>query len=912
MISPHTQTDIANAKAYYKSHLAIGNYYAEKDIAIGQWFGQGTARLNLTGSISKTAFGALCDGNDPNTGKRLTARRNTIRTVDGKWVANRRIFQDWVFSPPKSVSMVALVQDSRIIAAHNRAVQATMQELETFAETRVRMNGAKDEVRPTGNLVAACFRHETSRELDPLMHTHCVIFNATFDPIEGRWKALQTHGMFKAQRFANSVYEHELCRELQALGYRIRSTAKSFEIEGISPEAIDRFSKRRRQIDTETAKRVARDGPVGNEKNLRKRVAHDKRRRKIKEATAENLRGSWLEQLTPGERTALQSLRVPGPATAESATDLPALLSWAERHVFERNAVLPEHELLAAALARGRGQTFSLPALRDAMKRMESVFFLEKSEVTSRELVRLEMEVDFTARKAVRSHECLNPKFSPNDRLSDEQRRAVIKIMESQSFITLFRGAAGTGKSTSLREIQRGLTEANYAVVVLAPQRQQVLDLEKDGLPAMTLAKFFTDPRLPDRAVILADESGQIGVRDMHRLVTLARAKGARLILSGDTRQHGAVAASDALILLERYSGVPVAHLRSIRRQDPRLVERAEKKAVAKYRSAVRLASRGRAAEALDTLDSLGWVREHRPDEGRRNLSQHYLRAIDRKERPLVVAQTWNEVESVNAAVRAALNEAGRLGPSTKLISYRSVDLTAAQKQDAASYGRSANVLFLKTYGRYRRGDICPVLNANAKGITLLKNGRRSTLAYRYADRLTVIQQRTLELAPGDRLQLKMNGRSLDGEPFANGELATVREVNGDGRIVIENDRGHRKVLSAGQRVFNYGYATTSYGSQGKTVDTVLFSDSGSRLATNQKQFYVTISRGRRRALVFTPDKAALRRAISAEGHRPLGIEATRAGTPLRQGVSVTDWRRRLMEDASISASGPQGTGMRL
>src|ERR1039458_510603 len=212
MISPHTQTDIANAKAYYKSHLAIGNYYAEKDIAIGQWFGQGTARLNLTGSINKSAFDALCDGNDPNTGKRLTARRNTIRTVDGKWVANRRIFQDWVFSPPKSVSMVALVQDSRIIAAHNRAVQATMQELEVFAETRVRMNGAKDDVRPTGNLVAACFRHETSRELDPQLHTHCVVFNATFDPVASRWKALQTHGLFKAQRFANSVYEHELCQ----------------------------------------------------------------------------------------------------------------------------------------------------------------------------------------------------------------------------------------------------------------------------------------------------------------------------------------------------------------------------------------------------------------------------------------------------------------------------------------------------------------------------------------------------------------------------------------------------------------------------------------------------------------------------------------------------------------------------
>jgi len=77
-------------------------------------------------------------------------------------VANRRIFQDWTMSPPKSVSLVALLHDPRIIAAHNQAVQATLQELKTFAETRVRRDGNADGVRPTGNLVVACFRHETS------------------------------------------------------------------------------------------------------------------------------------------------------------------------------------------------------------------------------------------------------------------------------------------------------------------------------------------------------------------------------------------------------------------------------------------------------------------------------------------------------------------------------------------------------------------------------------------------------------------------------------------------------------------------------------------------------------------------------------------------------------------------------
>ncbi len=167
MISPYTQTDLANAKEYYKSHLAVGNYYAERNIAAGQWFGEGAARLNLTGNVEQPAFVALCEGNDPNTGNRLTVRRNSVRHSGREIGRQQANLYDWTISPPKSVSLVALFQDSRIIAAHNRAVKATLRELETFAETRVRRDGNADGVRPTGNLVAACFRHETSRELDP-------------------------------------------------------------------------------------------------------------------------------------------------------------------------------------------------------------------------------------------------------------------------------------------------------------------------------------------------------------------------------------------------------------------------------------------------------------------------------------------------------------------------------------------------------------------------------------------------------------------------------------------------------------------------------------------------------------------------------------------------------------------------
>jgi conjugative relaxase-like TrwC/TraI family protein len=92
-----------------------------------------------------------------------------------------------------------------------------MIELEKFAETRVRKSGQNGD-RVTGNIIGAAFRHDTSRELDPHLHTHCVVLNATFDPVENRWKALGAVGMYRAQKFAENCYYHDLAKGLRGLG----------------------------------------------------------------------------------------------------------------------------------------------------------------------------------------------------------------------------------------------------------------------------------------------------------------------------------------------------------------------------------------------------------------------------------------------------------------------------------------------------------------------------------------------------------------------------------------------------------------------------------------------------------------------------------------------------------------------
>jgi ATP-dependent exoDNAse (exonuclease V) alpha subunit len=287
----------------------------------------------------------------------------------------------------------------------------------------------------------------------------------------------------------------------------------------------------------------------------------------------------------------------------------------------------------------------------------------------------------------------------------------------------------------------------------------------------------------------------------------------------------------------------------------------------------VKAASDGRAEDSFDQLERLGCIHESTPDKRDELLTAEYLASIERRENPLVVAQTRDEVAAVNDSIRASLRGHGLIGDGTTITALQAVDLTEAEKADARSYRAGQVAYFQKRYGQHRRGDCCTVLGANDRGVVVDREGRPTTIGYKHAGRLVVAESREMEIAPGDRLQLKFNGTSLDDRPLVNGELVTVREIRPDGSIEVEGVRGGRKTLSVKQRLFNRGYAVTSYGSQGKTVDTVLFADSGCRAATSAQQWYVTVSRGRRRVVVFTENKAALREAVAREGGKALALD---------------------------------------
>jgi conjugative relaxase-like TrwC/TraI family protein len=882
MLSPKAQYSVGDAKKYFREHLGVGDYYTEGQHAPGQWFGQGAEDLGLSGVTTEDQFVRLCDNLNPQTGERLTLRLKTTRTEKGtdgeeREAANRRVFYDFTLSPPKSVSIAALVaDDTRIVEAHEHAVTEALRQLQTFAATRVRKNGQCAD-RTTGNLVAAVFRHDTSRALDPHLHSHAIVFNATFDAVEQQWKALQNHDMLVAQKFVENVYYHELARKLVKFGYQIENKPRGdFEIKGVRPELIEKFSKRHRQIDEKTREVLAREPEKagGNIAAIRENIAHRKRPPKVRDMGLAKLQRQWDGQMTAADRESLNQLATGQPPVIKPVAGMAEkAVIWAEEHLFERRSVVQEHELWRHALEYARGQSVSLPELQSATRGRGYLRYDDHpGEITTREHLERELEIVDLVRRGICECAPMVVGHTPSSRLDAEQQQAVSSILLSSNFATLFRGGAGTGKSFTLREVQRALLEVGHTVRVIAPQRQQVMGLEKDGLQNVeTVSAFLARREMPQRAIVLVDEAGQIGGKQMHALLRLVQASEGRVILSGDTRQHGAVEASDALRAIEKYSGARPIELNTIRRQNPALAKTIEeRKRIKEYRQAVAEAQAGKFTESFDRLEKQGAITQCTPADLHQKLTERYLELVKDNQSTVVVSQTWSEVHQVNEQIRLALIDAKLVGEAEKAVmTFQPVDLTDAQKRDQRSYEAGRVLVFNRDVRGFKAGESARLRAITETHLIVESDNRIAPIAFKHLDKVTVCQSKEMPLAAGDRLQLKANGRSENNRKLANGELVAVREVQSDGRIALADGR----VLPPQFRQFVRGYAVTSYASQGKSVNHVLFSDSSAKPATNQQQWYVTISRGRKGINIFTTDKRQLREQITNEGHRPSAID---------------------------------------
>jgi conjugative relaxase-like TrwC/TraI family protein len=830
-----------------KSYYSTADYYTEGQELTGVWRGKGAERLGLTGAVGKEAWDALCDNRDPATGETLTSRRKE----------NRRVGYDFNFHCPKSVSLLyGLTDDARLLDAFRESVRETMDDLETEMQTRVRSKG-RDEDRTTSNMVYGEFVHLTARPVDgvpdPHLHAHCFVFNTTWDDNEGRWKAGQFAGLKRDAPFFEALFHARLGHRLEALGIPVERTRTGWEIEGLSPSTLKKFSRRTERIEEKARAEGINDPAAKGD------LGAKTRERKAENLSMPELRALWRERLSGDEEDAIRRVGVERGDFRRDSNDrnLADAVSRAVDHCFERRSVVPERVLQAAALKMSVGIATPGAVLRTVAERgllragRDGVTCVTTSEVLAEEerMIAFAREGRGTcAPLAAGAH------AFTRDWLNGGQRRAVEHVLHSPDRVTIVRGAAGTGKTSMMAEACEAIERTGTHVGVFAPSADASRGvLRGEGFAeADTVARLLKDERMQaglEGQVIWVDEAGLLSSRTTAELFALAGRIDARLVLSGDRKQHGSVERGAALRLLEEEAGLKPVEIKEIQRQK------------GDYKNVVAALSEGRVTEAFRQLDRLGWVREVGDEARYGMLADDYAATVASGKSALIVSPTHAEAARTTNAVRERLMAQGTIGHEERAFSVlKNLNLTQAERADVANL---------------RAGDVL-VFHQNAKGHA---SGDRVVVGevpppVSEAAKYQVFHATSLALAPGDVVRVTRNGKTADGRHrLNNGALYGVAGFDARGDIVLANGWTVGKEFGH----LAHGYCVTSHASQGKTVDRVFVSESSQSFpAASREQFYVSVSRGRESAVIYTDDKAALKAAVGVSDDRTSATELVR------------------------------------
>jgi conjugative relaxase-like TrwC/TraI family protein len=280
-------------EAYYTRELATDHeaYLSGHGESPGRWYGAGASSLGLEGEASVAGFQAMFEGRDPTTGELLGRPhgRNAVPAFDV------------VLRPTKSVSVLYGLGDPAtgraVLSSHHAGLAEAVGYLDEQLGAR-RGHGGVQHVSGQG-LLAVGFDHRTSREGDPLLHTHLVIANRVQGP-DGRWTALDGRDVYRHRLAADTIYratyQRELVRTL-AVEWTAADAHGNRELQGMPEMLVRGFSKRTSQID------AALDRLVGDGRERTPRLVKwtvQATRKPKQHETPDTLYGRWRAEA--GER----------------------------------------------------------------------------------------------------------------------------------------------------------------------------------------------------------------------------------------------------------------------------------------------------------------------------------------------------------------------------------------------------------------------------------------------------------------------------------------------------------------------------------------------------------------------------------------------------------------------------------
>ena len=863
---------------FYRQHLSCNDYFSEHETIQGTWHGSLASAFDLSGkNVDQTTFTKFQQNINPATGEKLTVRN----------VENSVRFYDFQCSAQKSVSIMALF-DPRLAQAHQDAVREAMAEMERFASVRLRsgINANTDNVEFTGNFVYAEYHHDSSRLLDPQLHTHNVIVNVTRDK-DGNYKALQTREMIRAIRYASKVYLNALaancikCGYLIAEKYRDKGELVGFELKGISDEMLKRCSQRRAQIDAAIEKFVETHGrqPTIDEVT---RLTLLTRNRKMLERSDHQVKEYQLSLITDTEKEKIKEIiKIAKIRTGycyksyNKEEHLEALRKISEQ-IFERETVVSLDKILAETLNQNLGK-INLDQLKSTVSQSAGLLNLEEPSVNPYITTYQHLEREANILKMVRNtagHDMpLRSDYVPFSESEDtfdhsKQREVIESIIDSKDKFQIFRGVAGAGKTSTLQELCKCMKKGGVVNIhVIAPTNSAVDVLRTEGFSsAQTVAKFLQDPSTlpPDGSYLIVDESGLNSMRQGHEMMRQAIDHDYRILFVGDERQHSSVEAGDFFRLLEQYSEINRTELSEIHRQQHE-----------EYRHGIELASEGNVGAAFDHLDSHGFIHE---SEGKYldEAAKSFLRLTDEGRHPLdciAAAPTNKECEMLTDKIRDQMKSKGLLDTETEqqVETFRSWSWTKERIGDAKNYQPGMKLFFTtKIKGIGDPGQMAEVASVEGQKIKLTDG--RTFYPSQFKDRIDVGEARSLAIAKGDIVRFTVNLK-MPGYKINNGSLAIASGRPNEFTLLDHNRRELTTVtLPSGFKGLKYGWVITSHSSQGMTSKNVVVAAE----KMSGQAFYVACSRGKKELALHVPEKEFFRdRLVKIPTERKLVSDVT-------------------------------------
>jgi Ti-type conjugative transfer relaxase TraA len=644
----------AKAASHYYSEKSA-DYYV-KDVSPepeGQWIGKGAEQLGLSGSPEREELQLALAGYVGG------------RQVQNAGRADRQMGWDVTFSAPKSVSLAwGLADDKTRLAiedAHRCAAQEAHKYLADQITTRRGYAGTK---RERAQLVSAQFTHHTSRAGDPQLHSHIVIPNFCVRP-DGTVGTIESKAFYDHKLTAGALYQAELSYRMRDMGYGIEPGLRgTFRVAGVSPKLEELFSKRDKQIDDLAAEREIRT--YAGTRGIVLATRPPKQHTTLAERQAtwrEEARAANLELGLGQERTRSGPQLGPRKPLEERYQEP---LTLALGKVVEQNSTFHERDLIRE-MARSSYGELSAAQIRDAAQSAQEknlVLTLDRDKdggvLTTRDMAELELNMLAETRELAKRNGYgadADQALADYPFLSEEQKVSV-RSATYESGLAVIQGRAGAGKTTILTAIRQSYERAGYHVQGIALSGQAAHNLEKEaGIQSRTIASWQKEPQVVERTVLIVDEAGMVGSRNMERVLHIARASNAKVILVGDERQLQPIEAGGALHAIDR-------ELIRERPEASSQIQTIQRQKEPWMREAVHEAAKGNTGQALHSLDEQGKMNVYRKAAGARTeLVRDYLdKEAPHLERAVILTHRKGDATKINGMVREQLQDRGLVG----------------------------------------------------------------------------------------------------------------------------------------------------------------------------------------------------------------------------------------------------------